>query len=400
MPFAQFHYPFENKKYFEENFPAEFVAEYIAQTRAWFYYCLVMSTILFDDIPYKNIVVTGTILAENGEKMSKSKNNFPNPIKLFEKYGVDALRFYLITSPVMKADDLCFSEKGVDEVVKKVSLMILNILSFYKLFAVDIKENTKSKNILDKWILSKTESLKKEITEGYENYDLNKATKPIAGFIDELSTWYVRRSRERFKSEDNKEAVQTLKYVLLEFSKVIAPIMPFMADYLYQEIYGGQSSVHLVDWPETDKKLIDEKLEEQMKQVREICSLGLQKRAEAGIKVRQPLAKLKVKSQKLKIELIDLIKDEVNVKEVVADLKEGVVLDTTITEELKAEGLVRDFVRSIQAKRKEMGLTPKDKIRVTYSENQEIVSKYADQIKKQVIAEELIFGGELKIEKI
>jgi len=359
-----------------------------------------MSTILFDDIPYKNIVVTGTILAENGEKMSKSKNNFPNPIKLFEKYGVDALRFYLITSPVMKADDLCFSEKGVDEVVKKVSLMILNILSFYKLFAVDIKENTKSKNILDKWILSKTESLKKEITEGYENYDLNKATKPIAGFIDELSTWYVRRSRERFKSEDNKEAVQTLKYVLLEFSKVIAPIMPFMADYLYQEIYGGQSSVHLVDWPETDKKLIDEKLEEQMKQVREICSLGLQKRAEAGIKVRQPLAKLKVKSQKLKIELIDLIKDEVNVKEVVADLKEGVVLDTTITEELKAEGLVRDFVRSIQVKRKEMGLTPKDKIRVTYSENQEIVSKYADQIKKQVIAEELIFGGELKIEKI
>ncbi len=400
MPFAQFHYPFENKKYFEENFPAEFVAEYIAQTRAWFYYCLVMSTILFDDIPYKNIVVTGTILAENGEKMSKSKNNFPNPIKLFEKYGVDALRFYLITSPVMKADDLCFSEKGVDEVVKKVSLMILNILSFYKLFAVDIKENTKSKNILDKWILSKTESLKKEITEGYENYDLNKATKPIAGFIDELSTWYVRRSRERFKSEDNKEAVQTLKYVLLEFSKVIAPIMPFMSDYLYQEIYGGQSSVHLVDWPETDKKLIDEKLEEQMKQVREICSLGLQKRAEAGIKVRQPLAKLKVKSQKLKIELIDLIKDEVNVKEVVADLKEGVVLDTTITEELKAEGLVRDFVRSIQVKRKEMGLTPKDKIRVTYSENQEIVSKYADQIKKQVIAEELIFGGELKIEKI
>jgi isoleucyl-tRNA synthetase len=155
-----------------------------------------------------------------------------------------------------------------------------------------------------------------------------------------------------------------------------------------------------VDWPETDKKLIDEKLEEQMKQVREICSLGLQKRAEAGIKVRQPLAKLKVKSQKLKIELIDLIKDEVNVKEVVADLKEGVVLDTTITEELKAEGLVRDFVRSIQVKRKEMGLTPKDKIRVTYSENQEIVSKYADQIKKQVIAEELIFGGELKIEKI
>jgi isoleucyl-tRNA synthetase len=402
MPFAQFHYPFENKKYFEENFPAEFVAEYIAQTRAWFYYCLVMSTILFDDIPYKNIVVTGTILAENGEKMSKSKNNFPNPIKLFEKYGVDALRLYLITSPVMKADDLCFSEKGVDEVVKKVSLMILNILSFYKLFATGIEESVKSKNILDKWILSKTESLKKEITEGYENYDLNKAAKPIAGFIDELSTWYVRRSRERFKSDEKEEAEQTLKYVLLEFSKIIAPIMPFIADYLYQEL-SNSTSVHLADWPEVNKKLIDEKLEEQMEQTRNICSLGLQKRAEAGIKVRQPLGKLQITNYKLQDELIDLIKDEVNVKEVVADLKEGVVLDTTITEELKAEGLVRDFVRSIQSKRKEMGLTPKDKIRITVGLSSEalakegkIIERYAEQIKKQVIAEEIVFDENQK----
>ena len=258
--------------------------------------------------------------------------------------------------------------------------MILNILSFYKLFATGTEESVKSKNILDKWILSKTESLKKEITEGYENYDLNKATKPIAGFIDELSTWYVRRSRERFKNND-QEAMQTLKYVLLEFSKIIAPVMPFIADYLYQEIQFEQvqrsnkqsdqtlihcQSVHLADWPEVNKKLIDEKLEEQMEQVREICSLGLQKRAEAGLKVRQPLNKLQVPRYKIQDELLNLIKDEVNVKEVVMDdnLKEGVVLDTTITEELKAEGLVRDFVRSIQAKRKEMGLTPKDKIRV------------------------------------
>lgn len=401
MPYAQMHYPFDNKEKFDKNFPAKFIAEGVDQTRAWFYYMHVLSTALKNSEAFENVIVNGMALAEDGKKMSKHLNNYPDPMEIFEKYGADAVRYYLATSPVMRAEDLCFSEKGVDGVVKKVSLMILNILSFYKLFATGTEESVKSKNILDKWILSKTESLKKEITEGYENYDLNKATKPIAGFIDELSTWYVRRSRERFKSGDNKEAVQTLKYVLLEFSKVIAPIMPFMADYLYRE-FGNTDSVHLEDWPGVDKKLIDEKLEEQMEQVREICSLGLQKRAEAGLKVRQPLNKLQVPRYKIQDELLNLIKDEVNVKEVVMDdnLKEGVVLDTTITEELKAEGLVRDFVRSIQAKRKEMGLTPKDKIRVIYSENKEIVSKYADQIKKQVIAEELIFGDEFEIKQL
>jgi isoleucyl-tRNA synthetase len=399
MPYAQMHYPFENKEKFEKNFPAKFIAEGVDQTRAWFYYLHILSTALKNSEAFENVIVNGMVLAEDGKKMSKHLNNYPDPMDVFEKYGADATRYYLATSPVMRAEDLCFSEKGVDEVVKKVSLMILNILSFYKLFATGIEESVKSKNILDKWILSRIESLKKEITDGYENYDLNKATKPIAGFIDELSTWYVRRSRERFKSGDNKEAVQTLKYVLLEFSKVIAPIMPFMADYLYRE-FGNTDSVHLEDWPGVDKKLIDEKLEEQMEQTRNICSLGLQKRAEAGIKVRQPLAKLQIPNYKLQNELINLIKDEVNVKEVVADLKEGMVLDTTITEELKAEGLVRDFVHSIQSKRKEMGLTPKDKIRVTYSENKEIVEKYADQIKKQVIAEELIFGDEFEIKQL
>jgi len=412
MPYAQMHYPFENKEKFEKNFPAKFIAEGVDQTRAWFYYLHILSTALKNSEAFENVIVNGMVLAEDGKKMSKHLNNYPDPMDVFEKYGADAARYYLATSPVMKADDLCFSEKGVDEVVKKVSLMILNILNFYKLFSSPAQDGSASggKNILDKWILSKTESLKKEITDGYENYDLNKATKPIAGFIDELSTWYVRRSRERFKNDD-KEAMQTLRYVLLEFSKIIAPIMPFIADYLYQEL-GNSASVHLADWPEVNKKLIDEKLEEQMEQTRNICSLGLQKRAETGIKVRQPLAKLKVKSQKLKIdELTDLIKDEVNVKEIEFDIKlnNDVELDTNISEELREEGLVRDFVRSIQAKRKEMGLTPKDRIRVIYSdlsrpegaENfREIISKYADQIKKQVIAEEIIFGDEFKIEKI
>jgi isoleucyl-tRNA synthetase len=412
MPYAQMHYPFENKKRFEDNFPAEFIAEGVDQTRAWFYYMHVLSTALKNSEAFKNVIVNGMVLAEDGKKMSKHLNNYPDPMEVFEKYGADAVRYYLATSPVMRAEDLCFSEKGVDEVVKKVSLMILNILSFYKLFATGTEESVKSKNILDKWILSKTESLKKEITDGYENYDLNRATKPIAGFIDELSTWYVRRSRERFKSSafakatvDKEEAVQTLKYVLLEFSKIIAPVMPFIADHLYQEIYGGQSSVHLEDWPEVNKKLIDEKLEEQMEQTRNICSLGLQKRAEAGIKVRQPLASLQIRNPKSEIrnneELLNLIKDEVNVKEIIfgAKTENEVELNTNITPELQEEGLVRDFVRSIQVKRKEMGLTPKDKIRITVGLSSEalakegkIVEKYADQIKKQVIAEEIVFG--------
>lgn len=398
MPYAQMHYPFENKKKFEDNFPAKFIAEGVDQTRAWFYYMHVIATAIKGSEAFENVIVNGMVLAEDGKKMSKHLNNYPDPMTMFEKYGADAVRYYLATSPVMKADDLCFSEKGVDEVVKKVSFMILNVLSFYKLFATESGESVKSKNILDKWILSKTESLKQEITNAYDKYDPNRATKPIAGFIDELSTWYLRRSRDRFK-DNSKEAMQTLKYVLLELSKLIAPVMPFMADYLYQEL-GNTSSVHLADWPEVEKKLINEELEEQMQQVREICSLGLQKRAEANLKVRQPLAKIQIPDYKLQKELLDLMRDEVNVKEVVADIKEGVVLDTTITEELKAEGAVRDFVRTIQSKRKEMGLTPKDKIWVTYSENKEIVEKYADQIKKQVIAEGIIFGDEFKIEKI
>jgi isoleucyl-tRNA synthetase len=400
MPYGQMHYPFESKEKFENNFPAQFIAEGVDQTRAWFYYLHVLAVAIKGSEAFKNVVVNGMVLAEDGKKMSKHLNNYPDPMDVFEKHGADAVRYYLATSPVMKADDLCFSEKGVDEVVKKILLILLNVLSFYKMFASEEEANTKSRNVLDKWILSKIESLKKQITDGYNKYDLNEATRPIVGFIDDLSTWYLRRSRERFKSDNKIEAVQTLKYVLLELSKIIAPVMPFVADYIYKEVNGGKESVHLEDWPEIEKKLIDEELEERMKQVREICSLALQKRMEAGIKIRQPLGKLQIPKYKLEDGLFDLIKDEVNIKEVVADLKEGVILDTTITEELKEEGLVRDFVRSIQVLRKEANLTPKDKIRVYYSENKDIIEKYADQIKKQVIAEELIFGSEFKIEKI
>jgi len=408
MPYGQVHYPFENKVKFEKNFPAKFIAEGADQTRAWFYYLHVLATALKNKQAFKNVIVNGIVLAEDGKKMSKKLNNYPDPMNVFEKYGADAVRYYLATSPVVKADDLCFSEKGVDEVVKKVLLILTNVFSFYQMFGIESKEAKTSKNILDKWIISRIETLKLEITEGYEKYDLNKATKPLEGFINDLSTWYLRRSRERFKSNtksEKKRAMQTLKYVLLELSKIMAPVMPFLADYLYRELRGKKQSVHLEDWPKANKKSIDKKLGEKMELVRQICSCALQKRIEAGIKVRQPLLELKIPRYKLEKQFVELIKDEVNVKGVAFDvkMKEGVILNTVMTEELEEEGMLRDFMRKIQALRKESGLTPKDTIKVFFGDAklEKTVSKYKKQIKKQVIAEEIVFeeGKNLSIEK-
>jgi len=408
MPYAQMHYPFENKEKFEKNFPAQFIAEGVDQARCWFYYLHTLSTALKNKEAFKNVIANGIVLAEDGKKMSKRLQNYPEPNDVFDKYGADAVRYYLATSQVMKAEDLCFSEKAVDEVVKKVLLLLLNVFSFYKMFSEgNLEADSKSDNVLDKWILSRMESLKKEIADGYNSYDLNKAIRPIEPFVNELSTWYLRRSRERIK-EGNKEAIKTLKYVLLELSKVIAPAMPFISEYIYRELKGSKESVHLEDWPTVNEKLIDEDLEEKMEKVREICSLALQKRAEAGLKVRQPLAKLTInlKQETINNELLGLIKDEINIKEIVCEskLKEKIVLDTKITPKLKEEGMLREFVRQIQALRKKEGLTPKDKIKVSFGEKEleGIVEKNKEQIKKQVIAEDIRFksGDKLKIEKI
>ena len=402
MPYAQMHYPFENKEKFEKNFPAQFIAEGVDQTRCWFYYLHVLSTAIKNSEAFKNVIANGIVLAEDGKKMSKRLQNYPEPNDVFDKYGADAVRYYLATSQVMKAEDLCFSEKAVDEAVKKVVLILLNVFSFYEIYASDIKADVKSENILDKWILSRIESLKKEATVGYNSYDLNRAIRPIEPFINELSTWYLRRSRERIKSGD-KKAIGVLKYALLELSKIIAPVMPFTADYIYRELKGDQESVHLCDWPEADKELIDKDLEEKMEKVREICSLALQKRAEAGIKVRQPLQQLTINNKQLTEKFLELIKEEVNVRKIV--FGKTIELDIKITPELKEEGDVREFIRQIQVLRKKEGLTPKYPIKVYFGQKdlKQIVEKNKDQIKKQVIAEDVIFGenkGKLKIKKV
>ena len=414
MPYAQMHYPFENKEKFEDNFPAEFIAEGVDQTRAWFYYMHILATALRDSHAYKNVVVNGMVLAEDGKKMSKHLNNYPDPMQVMEKYGADAMRYYLATSHVMKAEDLCFSEKGVEEVYKKVLLILYNVISFFKMFVggmelhcINAKNLT---NVLDKWIVSRSEELKNEITKAYDNYDLVRSSRPIEEFINELSTWYVRRSRHRFKSEDEQEktkALETLQRVLFTLGRVIAPVMPFTADYINQELKGRKESVHLEDWPEVKPEFLNQKVLDYMKITRKIVELALARRAEAGIKIRQPLQQLTVNNQQLSGEYLELIKDEVNVKEVIC--KEGngdlsVELDINITSELKQEGLLRELVRTINNMRKQAGLTINDKIEIKYNSLDEnvknIFNKFSNELKKQTLADEISVGENLEEIKI
>ncbi len=387
MPFAQNHYPFEYKDSFPQNFPSDFVAEYIAQTRTWFYYMLAVSTMLFENIPFKNVVTTGTVLAEDGQKMSKSKGNFPDPWILFDKYGVDALRYYLLSSPLMKSEDLNFSEKDVDSIAKKVIQRLNNVLTFYELYKDEsIEAHNKSPHVLDQWIISRLSELNELVTEAMESYELDKALRPFDLFIDDLSTWYLRRSRDRFKGDDIQDknhALLTTRYVLQETAKLVAPFMPFMAEDIYQKLKGtdGAESVHLESWPESQD--VDQDIIVNMQKTRDMVSLGLEARAKAGIKVRQPLASLKVNMGGLYSELL---KDEVNVKEIIELAEEGTVeLDVTITPELKLEGQAREFIRGLQDLRKKAGLNPSDTITLTIDtpeEGKHIIESFKNEISK------------------
>lgn len=409
MPYGQAHYPFENKKKFEKNFPAEFIAEGLDQTRGWFYTLLVLSTALFKKSAYKNVIANGLILAEDGQKMSKRLNNYPDPMDIVSKYGADALRLYMLSSPVVVGENLNFSEKGVDEIYKKTISRLWNVYSFYEMYA-DKKfriTNVKPKaiNILDKWILARFNQLAIEITKAMESYELNKATRPIGDFVDDLSTWYIRRSRDRFKegSKDKQEAILTTRFVLIEFSKLIAPFAPFSAEAIYSNLQIANrklqiKSVHLDNWPIPNSKfqILNSKLIEDMKEVRNICSLGLEARAKAGIRVRQPLRELRIKNLELKNkkELLSLIKDEVNVKEVLFDknIKESVELDTIITPELKFEGDLRELVRAIQDIRKKSGLTPAQKIILSIKTNkkgEDFIKKFENELKKSTGANKI-----------
>lgn len=364
MPFAQFHYPFENKNFFEKNFPAQFISEYIGQVRAWFYYMIVLSAILFDEIPAENVVTDGTILAEDGQKMSKSRKNFPDPMLLIDKYGVDALRFYLVSSSVMNADNFNFSEKGVDEAYKKIILITYNSLKFYEICKGKEKGSSKSEEITDRWILSRLNQFGMNVGNYLDGYNTIKSCEEIRQFVEDLSTWYIRTNRDRL--DEDKSARETLRYVLENFSKVIAPILPFVAEKIYQSLNGKNKSVHLEDYPKFDGKNIDENLLTKMQLVRKIVSAGLYERDKVHMGLKWPLKKATVVGENVKLdkETEKIIKSQLNVKEV--SLKSGkemsVELDTNITPELEAEGYAREMSRLVQDFRKKLGLQKKDAI--------------------------------------
>jgi isoleucyl-tRNA synthetase len=373
MPFAEYHYPFENKELFEKRSPGDFVSEYIAQTRAWFYYMHALSVGLFDHAAFRNVVTTGTILAADGEKVSKSKQNYTDPYVLFDRFSADAFRFYLMSSVLMLAEDLSFKDDELKEIQNRVINTLHNVLAFYSLFKDEVtnEEMGPSTNVLDAWIRSRLAEVIQNATTTFDAYDVAHATRPMREFIDDLSTWYVRRSRDRVKGSDaldKQHALVTLRYVLKEFSTCIAPVMPFIAEEIFQVVKTEQDpeSVHLCVWPATDTSALNQKLSEDMNRVRAIASEALMLRQKSGIKVRQPLASLSIVGE-LAPELAEIVKDELNVKEIIRGATE-MSLDTVLTPALIREGDVREFVRALSEARKEQGLTQKDLVMVTASE--------------------------------
>ncbi len=404
MPYAQHHFLGEGRAEFESTkFPAQFIAEGLDQTRGWFYSLLVLGTALFGKSPFENVIVTGLALAEDGKKMSKSLRNYPDPMELVDRVGADAIRYYMLTSPIMKAEDLNFSEKEVLELQRKNIGRLHNVLAMYEMFADGTKVDNNSHNILDKWILARLNQLIAEATAGYKTYELDKANRPIADFIDDVSVWYLRRSRERLKSDDLADkvlALGTLRFILRELAKVMAPAMPFYAEYLYRKVKDESEveSVHLTAWSKGGEVNTD--LIEKMKEVRMFVTAGLEARTKANIKVRQPLPELFIRTTMLPdMELLDLIKDELNVKEVSLDgvgedNSPRIKLVTELTPELIAEGAVREVMRAVQDMRKDSGLQPSDRITLTIDtdENgQKAITAHQDILLKTVGATNIIF---------
>ncbi len=400
MPYAQHHYPFENKDNFKGCFPADFIAEGLDQTRGWFYSLIVLGTSIFDVSPYKNVIVNGLVLAEDGRKMSKSLRNYPDPMELVDRIGSDAIRYYLLSAPIMRGEDLNFSEKEATELMRKNIGRLHNVLQMYEMFASSgVESRGDSTHVLDRWILSRLNQLIAESTEGFKKYELDKATRPLVDFIDDLSVWYLRRSRDRLKGEDVADknlALRTLRYILKNLSLVMAPSMPFYAEYLWARVKSDsdEESVHLSSWPEVVS--FDPVVLGEMSLVREFVTTALEARTKSGIKVRQPLKNLTLNIE-MEAEYANIIADEINVKEIAfnPNSEERVVLDIEITPELKMEGDARDFIRAVQDLRKQKGLQPSDRISLivqTSDSGEEVVKTFEGEIKRVTGTDTITFG--------
>jgi isoleucyl-tRNA synthetase len=418
MPFAAIHYPFENNDKFKKMFPADFIAEYIGQTRTWFYYMHAMATLQFDDVSFKNVVVTGNVQGSDGRKMSKSYGNYTDPADNLTLYGADALRFYLMQSVVMQAEDTRFLDEELREIHNKVINIFWNTFKFFDLYQEDIHGDDlgASSHVLDRWIQARVNEVTREVTESMDLYNTVSSCRSLQKLINDFSTWYVRRSRSRFKEDnrdDRQNALVTTKRVLISLSKLMAPFTPFVADDVYRNAGGELESVHLDSWASCTDKLSksDRELLQDMQEVRRIVSRGLEARSSAGIRVRQPLSELKIKSDSLKDkeDLVELIRDEVNVKTIAIDeeLSEEVVLVTDINDELREEGMVRELERHIQGLRKEAGLTQGDVVSIvveTDNDGRKFVEKHMDRLAKKLRMSEIKFdsngGKDLIVEKL
>lgn len=415
MPFAQLHYPFENKEKFEKNYPADFIVEYVGQVRAWFYYVHVLNTALFSNKAFKNVITTGTVAGNDGRKMSKSLGNYTDPTELMDKYSADALRFLMLSSPVLAGEDFALIDKDVSDVARKLS-MIWNVYDFFTMYAsvdgFDSKQAipvSKLENPLDIWLVSRVYELRNEITKGMEAYNIPSALANVLLFIDDLSNWFVRRSRRRFwKSEDDMDknaAYSALYFVLVYLAKILAPFTPFLAEELYQKMTGSEfdssvtESVHLLDWPEAGK--INQEVLDKMARTREIITEGLALRMnksemEEQIKVRQPLAEYVYSGEALDEYYEQIIADEVNVKNV--KVGPEFRLDKRLTTELLEEGFIRELIRFVQAARKKAGLEVDDRIKLSI--DAEIDDKWQEILKTEVLATALSFNDNYEYDEV
>lgn len=397
MPYGQRHFLGAGLPEFDPannvGFPANFISESIDQTRGWFYSLMVLGVALFEKSPFENVITNGLVLAEDGRKMSKSLQNYPDPMELVDRQGSDSMRYYLLSSPIIKGEDLNFSESSVQELQRKNIGRLHNVLAMYLEYADDTMPAADSTHVLDRWIIARLNELIAESTAGYKSYELDKATRPIADFIDDVSVWYLRRSRDRLKGTDTADkaaALATLRYVLMTLSQVMAPAMPFYAEHLWQAVKttAAPESVHLSDWPAGGS--IDQTLLDTMQDTREIVRQLLEARVQAGIKVRQPVAS--VSAPTLSTELQAVVLDEINAK--TYQVADTVSIDTKITPALQAEGDARELMRAIQGMRKDAGLQSADVITVTMqasSEGESVVLSHKDLITQTVGAEAIVF---------
>lgn len=413
MPFAMLHYPFENVENFEKNFPGQFIGEYIAQTRAWFYYMHTLSTLLFDSISFENVVATGTILNQKGEKLSKSKKNYPDPWLTVDSVGSDSLRFYLMNSVVMQADNLFFNETDLKDTYNKVTNIVYNIGTFLELYfnnSADKEINYDTLGVLDRWILSRITNTIKETELWLDKYNTVKATREIKTFLDDFSTWWLRRSRDRFKLRNTKEAetaLAVMDYLLKNLVKIMAPITPFVSEHIWQKIKGKseEESVHLTSWPEYEPKYMNEEIEDNMRVAREIVEQGHALRAKHSIRVRQTIGKIfwSYKFTSDEDQYRDLILEELNVEKFsqINEIKNPVessknklkvVIDIEIDDRLKKLGDLREVVRMVQQIRKKKGYKQGEKVQAAYLGENELTNKFIDEIAGEICSQASLGG--------